>query len=626
MFDFVNRKKIVVQIILLLAVLPFMFWGVHSYRGDGEEGYVAIVDGEEISRREFEQALRDQQMRMRAMMDGNFDSAMLDSYEFRDSVLERLIQQRLLFREAVSNGFIVLDSQLANEISQIPEFHVDNKFSKQQYENFLRSEGLSPAAFESRVRQELLLQQLLDGYSENNFVSDTTVNKVMYLSEVQREISQAQVEPNDYLSKIEPTEEEISAYYKTHQSKYFLPERVRVEYLLLSLDTLAENEPVSEDAIENYYDEHRDEFSQPEERKASHILISVAATASEEEKQVAREKAEDILEEALENPDRFAALAETHSDDPGSANQGGDLGFFSRGAMVEEFENAIFEMQPDEIKGLVETDFGFHIIQLSEIKEAKVSSLEEVYEQIEKKLKRQTVETFFAETAEDFSNIVYEQSDSLQPAAEKFELTIQESDWINRNSTEPSILIDEELLDAVFSDETIEDGRNTQAIEVEPDTLISARVLEHHPETAQSLSVVRDDIIEHLKEQRAAEMAIEEGQAMLEKLLAGQDNVIDWGDPKQVSYMQPQGLENNVMRAIFKAEVDTLPTYAGVKLADGSYSLIRISQVIEPEAANEENRTTFSKQLQQMITQEEMSSYLGGIRQRYDITIKHDSY
>ncbi|MCB1986395.1 MAG: SurA N-terminal domain-containing protein [Burkholderiales bacterium] len=626
MFDFVNRKKRIVQLVLLLAVLPFMFWGVQSYRSDGKEGYVAIVDGEEIQRREFEQALRDHQARLRAMFGGNFDSAMLDSYEVRDSVLERLIQQRLLFREAVTNGITVLDSQLINEISQIPEFQQNNKFSKQQYESFLRNEGLSPVGFESRVRQELLLQQLLDGYSENGFVSDKAVNRVMYLSEVQREINQVQFNPEDFLSQIEPTEEEIKAYYDAHQYEFFLPERVRVEYLVLSLEALAETEPVSEEAIQSYYDEHLDEFGQPEERKANHILVAVAADAGDEEKSEARGKAEDILEQVLQDPGLFAELAEEYSDDPGSASRGGDLGFFGRGVMVKAFEDEIFQMEPDEIRGLVETDFGFHIIQLVEVKEAKTEDLEAVREQIERKLKLQMVSSIFGETAEDFSNTVYEQSDSLEPTAEKFGLTPQQSDWIDRNSTEPVLLANAKLLSAIFSEDTILDKRNTEAIEVAPDTLVSARVLEHRQETAQSVSVVRDEIAERLKQQLAAGMAEEAGREKLEDLLAGNEDTIDWGESQQVSYMQSQDLDHETMRAVFKADVETLPTYTGVENPQGGYSLIRITQVIAPEMADEEKRKNFSGQLQQMLTQEEVSSYLGGVRQRYDVTIRPDSY
>lgn len=610
----------------MLAVLPFMFWGVQSYRSDGQEGYIAIVDGEEIQRREFEQALRDHQARLRAMFGGNFDSAMLDSYEVRDSVLERLIQQRLLFREAVSNGFTVLDSQLMSEIGQIPEFHLDNKFSKKQYESFLRNEGLSPVTFESRVRQELLLRQLLDGYSEYGFVSDTVTNRVTYLSEVERVVSQAQIKPEDYISRIEPAEEEIKAYYDTHQSEFFLPERVRVEYLVLSLESLAENEPVSDEAVQAYYEEHREEFGQPEERRASHILIAVAATAEEEEKRQAREEAEGILELVLQDPEQFAKLAEEHSDDPGSSSLGGDLGFFGRGVMVKEFEDEIFQMQPDEVRGLVETDFGFHIILLTEIKEAKTAELADVKEQIEERLKLQMASNIFGEAAEEFSNTVYEQSDSLLPAAEKFELTIQESGWINRNSDEPSVLADQSMMNAIFSEEALVDKRNTEAIEVMPDTLVSARVLEHRQATAQSLSVVRDEIVERLKRQLAEEKAVKEGRELLADLQNGAEDTVDWGEPKQVSYMQPDGLSQEMLRAIFKADIDSLPVYTGVEDMQGGYSLIRISQVIEPETIDKERKADFGKQLQQMKTQEEMSAYLDGVRQRYDVTIKRDSY
>ena len=265
MFDFVNRKKRIVQVIMGLAVLPFLFWGVESYRNTGQEGYVAIVDGEEIPRREYEQAL----------MGANFDSAMLDSFEIRNSVLERLIQQRLLQREAVNNGFIVLDSQLVKTIREIPAFQKDSKFSKQQYEELLKAQGLTPKVFESRVRQELLLQQLLDGYSEYGFAPKAVAERVKYLSEVKREINQYQIDPEQFIAQVIPDEESITAYYEKQKADFDLPEQVRVEYVVLSLDAVAKNETVSGEAVNAYFSEHKDEFSQPEERKASHILISL---------------------------------------------------------------------------------------------------------------------------------------------------------------------------------------------------------------------------------------------------------------------------------------------------------------------------------------------------------------
>ncbi len=627
MFDFVNRKKRVVQVIMGLAVLPFLFWGVESYRDKGGEGYVAIVDGEEIPRREYEQALRDHHERMRSMLGANFDSAMLNTFEVRNSVLERLIQQRLLRREAVANGFIVLDSQLVETIRDIPAFQRENKFSKQQYEELLRNQGLTPVMFESRVRQELLLQQLLDGYSENAFAPRIVAERVQYLSGVQREISQLQITPEQFLSQVIPTEADITVYYEKHKADFNLPERARIEYLVLSLDAVAKNETVSDEAVYTYFSEHQDEFGQSEERRASHILISVSPDSSDDEKQKARDKAEGILEQVRQNPEKFAEITKENSDDPGSAAQGGDLGFFGRGVMVKSFEDKIFSMQLDEISDIVETDFGFHVIKLTATKEGKNPGLEEVREQIEKKLKIEMVGSVFGEIAEDFSNVVYEQGDNLQAAAEKFELPIQTSDWITRSATEPTILATEKLLSAIFSEDVILNQRNTGAIEVKPDTFVSARILEHMPATAQSLMVVRDQIVEKLKKQMAEAIAVEEGKTKLARLQAGEDvDDVTWSDAKQISYMQSQGLDHETLRAIFRAETNNLPVYTGTVNPNGGFNLIRISKVIEPESTDTAEPNNFTKQLQQMITQEEMSSYLAALRQRYDVKIKQDNF
>lgn len=612
-----------------LAVLPFLFWGVESYRSDGKEGYVAVVDGEEIPRREFEQALRDHHERMRGMLGANFDSAMLDSFEVKNSVLERLIQQRLLQKEAASNGFVVLDSQLVKTIREIPAFQKDSKFSKQQYEELLSSQGLTPVIFESRVRQELLLQQLLDGYSEYGFAPKTVAEKVRYLSEVQREINQIKIESEQFLSQVTPEEADINDYYEKHKVDFHLPERARIEYLVLSLEAAAENETVSLESINKYFEENQDEFSQPEERKASHILISVPAAASEDEKKSARDKAENILELLKQNPDTFAEIAKEHSDDPGSAIQGGDLGFFGRGVMVKAFEDKIFSMQSDEISDIVETDFGLHIIKLTDVKEAKRSDLTDVREQIEKKLKIETMSSSFGEIVEDFSNLVYEQGDNLQAVAEKFELTIQSTDWITRNTVEPPILANEKLLSALFSDESIKNQRNIEAIEVKPDTFVSARIVEYKPATAQSLMVVKDQIVEKLKRQMAQAKAIEEGQEKLARLQetgeSGDDNS-SWGDVKQISYMQSQGLDHETLGVIFKVETSNLPAYTGSINPEGGFNLIRINKVIEPESIEKTKLDNFGKQLQQMITQEEMSSYLTMLRKRYEVRVKQDNF
>lgn len=628
MFDFVNKKKRVVQVIMGIAVLPFLFWGVESYRQDGGESVVAEVEGEKINRREFDQALRDHQDRMRSMLGANIDVAVLDNPEMRSSVLDRLIQQRLLRLESINMGMTVLDSQLVRAIGDIPDFHQDGQFSNQRYEEVLSRSQLNPLMFESRMREEIMLQQLLDAYTDNGFTSNTVAKKVMYLSEVERDVNLAEIQPEQFLSQINPSDEEIADYFDNHQADFHLPERARVEYVVLTLDDLAEKQVVNDEEISEYFEEYKHNFEQAEERQASHVLLSIADTATMEEKAAINEKAINLLEQIKQAPEKFAEFAEEHSDDPGSATQGGDLGYFGRGAMVKTFEDEIFQMQPDEIRGPVATDFGLHIIKLTAIKEAKIADLTEVKPQIKQELQKYKAGAIFGELAEDFSNTVYEQSDTLQYAAEEFELTLHQSDWIDSRSTEPEILANERLLNAIFSDDTVKDKRNTDAVEVMQDTLVSARILDHRIASTQSLTLVKDEIIERLKDIQAAEMAIKDGENKLAQLRSGAEDVVSWEESKQISYLQPQNLDTLVLQAVFKAPLTKLPAYVGIANPQGSYSIVRINRAIEPEvnmAEDAAKHKSLGQQLQQMINQEEMSSYFAELRNRYDVTIMQQS-
>lgn len=629
MFDFVHRKKTIVQIILFLVMLPFLFWGIQSYRNESQMSAVATIEGEEIPRWEFDQAMRNQHERLRNMLKDNFNSAMLDNPEMRLAVLEGLIQQKIMHREAEDIGLTVLDSRLASEIQSISAFHDENgKFSYQRYEELLRRQQMTPVIFEDRVGAEILQQQLLEPISNSAMVADTMVQTVIRLSEVKREINQLEIAPDQYLSEVNPDEEAIKAYYDQYQAEFLLPERVRVEYLVLSLNELAQQETVTSEEVRNYYEAHQSDYGQPEERQASHILIAVADSTSDEAHAEAKRKAEDILAQVTEDPEKFADLAKEFSDDSGSAKSGGELGFLGKGVLVKEFEDALFQMEPNEIRGPVETAFGFHIIKLSEIKPAQVAPVEEVEDSIEETLKRQKITNRFGEIAEEFSNIVYEQSDSLLPAADRFNLTIkQPDDWINKRSREPVEIANEKLMQALFSEDVIKEGRNTDAIEVMPDTFVSARVLEHKPAAAQSLEVVRDQIVEKLRLQLATQKAEEEGNDKLARLKAGETDVVDWGNtPKTISYMQSQGLDIETLRAIFQADVTQLPAYVGVTGLQGKYNLVRINQVIEPDAADQAKLQNFGGQLKQMVLQEEIAAYQASLRQRYSVQIKPESY
>lgn len=625
MFDFVNQKKTIVQIVLFIALLPFLFWGLESYQGMGGAGSVASVDGEEISRQEYEQALRNQQENLRNMLGDNYDASLLDNPQMRTAILENLIQQKLLRHEADQVGLAVLDSRLTAEIQNIDLFHEDNKFSYERYRELLQRQGMTPAMFEARLAGDLMRQQLVEGITASVITSRTTARKIASLSETKYEINRAVISPEQYINQVEPEEAAIQSYYDSHRQDFTLPERVRIEYVVLSLDEMAKQEQVSDEEIRKYFDEHQDEFGQAEERRASHILLTVPADATEEQKASIKARAEQILEQVKQDPEKFPELAKELSEDPGSAKMGGDLGFFARGLMVKAFEDVVFEMQPDEIRGPVETPFGFHIIRLTAVKDADVARFDEVKESIRQTLQRQKVAERFGEMSEDFSNIVYEQGDTLQPVAQMFNLSVQQSGWIDRNSKEPSVIANERMLQAIFSESAIHDHFNTEAIEVKPDTFVSARVLEHSPASAQSVGLVKNKIIEILKRQLATEAAEKEGKQKLAELQAGEvDETLEWGEPVEISYIRKNGGDEEVLHALFQADVEKLPAYTGVKTSKGSFDLIRINQVKVPTADEGESsqQTLLMSQLQQVYSQEEMNAYLAGLRQRAEVTIK----
>ncbi|MBA0014297.1 MAG: Peptidyl-prolyl cis-trans isomerase D [Nitrosomonadaceae bacterium] len=618
MFDFVHRKKGVVQFILVLATLPFLFWGVESYRSDGED-HIAIVAGEKILRQELDQAMRNQQEIMRGAGE---DPSMLDNPEERASVLKRLIQNRLLKREAARIGLTVLDPQLVDLIQGIGAFQQDGAFSKKSYEELLRDQGMTPLVFEERVRQEMLQQQLIDAYTRNGFVPDTVAERVLSLSEEKREVSMIRIQPEQFLAQMRPNDAAIKSYYDLHQTEFQVPEQVRVEYLVLSLDELAKQIRVEADETRKYFEEHKDGFGRPEERQASHILISVATTASDAEKAAARAKAEQLLAQIKQTPKIFADLARQQSQDPGSAVKGGDLGFFGRGMMVKSFEDAVFQMKLEEVRGPIQTDFGFHIIKLSAIKLGVAVNFDDVKHQAEQELKKQKAEKAFGEMAEGFGNSVYEQSDSLQPAAEKFKLSVRQSDWISRKAGELPFLTNGKLLQAIFSEDAIKNKRNTEVVEVTPNTLVVARVLNHRPSSLRSMAAAKDEITMQVIRQQAAEAAVKDGREKLERLQKGESVMVAWGPTQQVSRQQSQGIENKTLRAIFKAGSNALPSYSGETNTQDGFTLIRISLITEPASADEFKRKAFGRQLQQLLTQEELSAALAGIRQRSDVTIK----
>jgi peptidyl-prolyl cis-trans isomerase D len=620
MFDFVQEKKRVVQVVLFLIIITFGFFGVDSYRKSGGGDAPATVNGERISQQEFDNALRQQQERVREQAGANFDPALFDKPEIKRMILDSLVNQRLLSSQARSVGLTLSDDQLAQIIAGIEAFQKDGKFDKQRYESALSSQSMSPLVFEARVRDELSTRQLVDAYIKNGYASQTGADNLIRLNEQQRVVSVAQISPDLFTGQVKVEDAAVKEYYEKNQKEFQTAERARVEYLIFSVSALLSQVAVDDAEIKKYYEEHQSEFSTPELRKAAHILIAVEAKASDAEKQAAKAKAEQILQQVKQTPAQFAQLAQKHSQDPGSAANGGDLGMFGRGMMVKPFDDAVFKLLVGEVSGLVQSDFGFHIIKLLAVKGGKTQALNEVKSAIAQKLKTQKANDKYADLAEKFSNTVYEQSDTLKPASELVKIPVQQVAWLSKGQMGVSPWTDK-ALQAVFSDEVVKNKRNTAAIEIAPNTLLAARILEHKPESVSPLAEVAASIRQKLQRLQAQELAIKQGKASLAQLQQGDSVKVEWKAAQAVSRSQHTALDNEFTRRIFQANVAKLPAYVGLENAQGGYMLARIDSVKEVESIEDNKRMRYMQQLRQMTGDELLQAYIADAKKHASINI-----
>ena len=609
MFDFFQKHKRIAQVFLGLIALTFATWGIESYTGmRGSRDAVATVNGFEISQREFAQQLQQQQEQLRRLFGGAVDPRALDSPESRSALLDSLISQRLVASQAARQHLIMSREAVIDAITKAPEFQENGQFSPALYSGYLASRGLTDQANVAQLRSQLPLGRLVGSISDTAIAPRAVVQRLAAIEAQQREVSEARIAVQQFLPQAKVDEPEAKAYYDANLADYRTPERVRAEYVLLSAENLGRSEPVSEDEIKAAYEARASEYRVEEQRRASHILVKT------------KEEAEKIRAELLKNPNRFAELAKKHSQDPGSAEKGGDLDWFTRGMMVKPFEDAVFKLGQNEI-GVAQSEFGFHVVRLTGIRPGKSKPLAEVRQELADQLARQKGAKKFLEAAETFNNLVYEKSESLKPAAERFKLQIQATGWISRSAAQELGALDNpKLLAALFSEDSLKNRRNTDAIEVAPNTLVAARVIEHQSAKQREFKEVKDDIVELLRRRKASELAYKDGVARLERLKKGEDPGVTWGPTKAVSRREAQGLAAGVLRRVVSADVSKLPAYVGVPIPDAGYLLLRISKVVEidPKALDPQ----VSGRIAGMVGAAQYEAYIASLRSRADIEVR----
>ena len=617
---FRTHKRWMMFIAMIFIIPSFVVTGIYSYnRMSDSENDLATVGDTSITMMDFDNAKRQYLDNFRRQMGQSFKPNMLDTAEARASILAALISDRAISLEIASEYMNVGEADAINLVKQAPAFQRDGKFSTEAYQQFLNSMGKSDEQFVLELRRDLTRQMLLSAVSQTTQASNTVAQRIHDLLTEERTIRTFEIKPTAFLKSVSVTDAEAQSYYDQNKSLFAVPESVDIEYVVLSPESY-KNIKASEDDIKTFYEQNLQRFSTPEERRASHILIAVNNEKTDAD---AKKEADEIYKQLQADPSKFAQLAKSKSADPGSARQGGDLGFFQKGMMVPEFDNAVFSGKKGDLVAPVKTQFGYHIIKIVDVKAAQAKPLKEVRGEIEALYQQQAAIRAFAEDAENFSNMVYEQSESLQPVAERFGLKIQTVKNVTRDFEDQ--LINPNVIEALYGFDVLEDKRNSNAIEVASNTLLSARVTAHHKQTVKTFDEVKGDIVATLKNQKATEAARAQGSADIAKLLDKKSASVKFGDKTVISRERPGAYAYEVVTAALRPEANKLPTYTGVQTQDGSYFVIEVQSSKKIESSPEQLAMR-KAELAQLYSNPEQAAFISGLETKFGTQILKDEY
>jgi peptidyl-prolyl cis-trans isomerase D len=630
MFDFSRRHTKIVMVVLFLLIIPsFVLFGVERYTHFNDNAGVAEVNGQSISQAEWDQAHRQDIERIRAA-NPRIDLRLLDLPEAKYESLERLVHERVLQAAANDQRLAVSDQRLAAELAQDPTIaalrRADGTMDMDTYSRLVATQGLTPEGFEARLRADLAARQVLGGVFNTELVSAAQVDAAMDAYLERREVRVKRFAPADYASRLNPGDADLEAFYKANLARYLAPESARIEYVALDLDSVKKGVTVSEQDLRAYYDQNAASLGAPEERRVSHILINAPKGAPAAEREKAKAAAEQLLAQLRKAPGSFADVARKSSQDGASAPSGGDLGFFRRDKGIDPaIAKAAYALgKAGDLSDVVESDFGYHVIQLTGIKPAAVPAFEQLRPKLEEQFRTQQAQKQFGEIAEAFTNGVYEQSDSLKPIAEQLKLTVQTADNVGRTpvpgATGP--LADARFLGALFSTDSLEKKRNTEAVELGATQRVSGRVVQYNPAHARPLAEVQSQVRAAFVHERGAALAREDGQAKLAAWTAD-PNAAAASLPAAVTVSRdaPQGQPPQLIEAALRADPAKLPVFVGVDLGSEGYAVARVDKVL-PKAGQtteviDQNRQDYEQQWASAVA----SQYYELLKSRYKAAI-----
>jgi peptidyl-prolyl cis-trans isomerase D len=614
-------------VIVILISIPFALWGIQSYLGVGAEPVVATVNGSEITERQLDDNYRRFRVQLRGRLGAAYRPELFDEKTMRAQVLEQMVRDNLLMQASRDLGLRASDQELRGAILTNPAFQSNGSFDNATYERMLQLQGMSPVVYEESLRQRIVDTQLSRAIVATEILSDNELEEAIRLDRQQRRLSYVRVPKSGFLSDEPVSDAKVSAYYDSNSSQFQTPERIRVQYLVLDVESIATGETPSEEKLHELYEAEKDRFTQPERRRVRHILLTLDPAADKAAEDAAKASILKIRER-IESGEDFATLAKELSQDPGSAGQGGDLGFIEKGLMDPAFDQAVFSLPEGEVSEAVRSQFGYHLIEVTEIEPAVTKPFEEVKDELVSDLKKRGNEGLYFEQAERLANLSFESPDSLEPAAEALGLKLQTSDWIDRSGGE-GILGNPKVIAAAFSDEVLEEGNNSDLIEPERDQLqaVVLRVLEHEEANEKPLDDVRDEIVTILREKRAADAAAAKAAELVDALRTGEDltaaagnyQVEDLGLVTRDKAEVPAEIRDFAFKLARPAQGGA--SYGSLSLADGDAATVVLSEVVDGslEGMDEVARDQARESLAQEIGRTYYDDLLADLESRADI-------
>lgn len=623
-----RAQGLIIWTIVGLIIITFALFGLSGYLGGGGKSIVATVNGVEITENELLREYQNTQQRLQQMLGQNYRADLFDEQALKARVLEGLIQRELINQALEDAGFDVAPEQVRATIQNIPAFQDESgKFSVERYKQVLAVQGMNSAVFERQIARDIADQHLRNGIERSAFVTEAELTRYQQLQNQLRNIGYFRLPLSAYLDKVQISDDEIRQYYESNPDAFRTPEQVAVDYVELDLADMAKQVKVDAEQIKAFYEQHRDNYLlQPEERKVRHILLTVKA---QQDDAAARDKAMQILAR-LQSGEDFASLARTVSEDPGSAQQGGDLGYIRRGMMDKPFEEAAFRLKQGQLSQPVRSRFGYHIIQVTDIKPARYKPLAEVREQIRKELQLQQAEQRFYEEVDRLNNLSYEVPDSLQPVADELGLPVKHSPLFSRDGG-PGIFANPKLISAAFSDDVLNANRNSDLVELSDTHVVVLHLREHKPPARRPLAEVRSRIIAQLKQEKAMALARQDADAAIARLEAGEAPAAvaaNWQRKWQTAEITRQGGADDKLDGRIREAAFELPrpmagkaAYTRLVLPEGDVVVLALLGVKDgAPATDSEALKGLRDKLGTAMGQAEYTAFIDYLKSQADIT------